>query len=183
MIKRYYLNPKSKKITKPCVACIGNFDASHKGHQALYKKTISLAKKYKLKAYLITFDKDPNTILFNEKPIYSLKTRLSLYDSFGLDGVIIIKTNKKFYKRSAEEFIGKYLNKINIKYLVSGFDFRFGKNQKGNNKLLKKYYKNLYIIKPVIYKGKKISTGRIKKSLNNRQYSDAKKMLGYEFKK
>ena len=183
MIKRYYLNSKSKKITKPCVACIGNFDASHKGHQALYKKTISLAKKNKLKAYLITFDNDPNTVLFNEEPIYSLKTRLSLYESFGLDGVIIIKTNKAFYKKSAKEFIEKYLNKINIKYLVSGFDFRFGKNQKGNNRSLKKYYKDLYIVKPVKYKGKKISTCRIKRCINNGQYSDAKKMLGYEFKK
>lgn len=183
MIKRYYISSSNIPRIKPCVACIGNFDASHKGHQALYKKTISIARKKHLKAYLITFDKDPNTVLFNEKPLYTLKTRISLYESFGLDGVIIIKTSKSFYKKTAKEFIEKYLLELNIEYLISGFDFKFGKNHKGNNRLLKSYFGNLIVVKSVKYKNKKISTNRIKKNIASNNLSEVNKMLGYEFKK
>lgn len=181
-MKRYYITASSIPKLKSNISCIGNFDASHKGHQALYKKTISLAKKNNKNAYLITFDKDPNTVLFNESPLYSLKTRLSLYESFGFDGVIIIKTNKNFFSLTGNQFINKYLLKLNIDYLVTGFDFKYGKDSK-SNQLLKKYFDNMIIIKPIKYRGKKISTQRIKKCIQNNNYLDANRMLGYEFKK
>lgn len=183
MIKKYYISSTNIPKYKSNIACIGNFDASHRGHQALYKKTISLAKKYKKKAYLITFKDDPNTLLFNEEPIYSLKTRINLYESFGFDGVIIIKTNKKFYNVSAKDFVEKYLIKLNIDQLVVGYDFRFGNKQKGNVKLLKQYFNNVVVINAVKYKGRKISTQRIKKCINDGKYSEANRMLGYELKK
>lgn len=183
MIKTYYISSTNIPKLKPNASCIGNFDASHRGHQALYRKTISIAHKNKLKAYLITFDKDPNTILFNEKPLYSLNTRIKLYESYGFDGVIIIKTNKNFYSLSPISFINKYLLKLNIEYLVSGFDFRFGKNQKGNNKLLKKYFNKVFVVKPVKYKNKKISTKYIKEMIKKDRITEVNIMLGYEFKK
>lgn len=183
MIKKYYISSTNIPKINSNIACIGNFDASHRGHQALYKKTISLAKKNNKKAYLITFKDDPNTLLFNEKPIYSLYTRIKLYESFGFDGVIIIKTNKKFYNISAKNFIEKYLIKLNIDHLVVGFDFKFGKNQKGDIKLLKKYFKNVTVIKAVRYKGKKISTQRIIKCIDDGKFLEANRMLGYELKK
>lgn len=183
MIKIHYISKKNIPNIKPFAACIGNFDASHKGHQSIYKKTISLAKKNHLKAYLITFDKDPNTVLFNEKPLFSFKTRIKLYETFGFDGIIIIKTNKKFYNMKPCDFINDYLLKLNIEYLVTGFDFKFGINQSGNNELLKKSIKHLYIIKSINYKKEKISTKRIKKLLMDNDFNDIDKMLGYEFKK
>lgn len=183
MIKKYYISSTNIPKLKSNIACIGNFDASHKGHQALYKKTISLAKKNKKKAFLITFKDDPNTLLFNEEPIYSLNTRINLYESFGFDAVIIIKTNKNFYNISAKDFIDKYLSKLNIDHLVVGFDFRFGSKQKGDVKLLKKYFNKITVIKAVKYKGKKISTQRIKKCINDGNYLEANRMLGYELKK
>lgn len=183
MIKIIHFKTSKIPNIKPCVACIGNFDASHKGHQALYKKTISIAKKNHLKSYVITFKNDPNTVLFNEKPIYSLKTRISLYESFGLDGVIIIDNNKSFFNINAIDFIRNYLLKLNINYLVTGFDFKFGKNQEGNNNLLRKYFCNLIIEKPIKYKNKKISTNRIKKCIYIGNLKEANIMLGYEFKK
>lgn len=182
-MNKYIVSLHSIPKLKPNVSCIGNFDASHKGHQVLYKKTISLAKKNHLKAYIIVFSKDPNTVLFNESPLYSLETRIKLYKEYDFDGVIIIKVNKSFFIMKANDFINKYLLKFNIKHLVCGYDYKFGKDHKGNCKLLNKYFNHLSVIKAVKYKGKKISTRRIKEAINKNDYYNASRMLGYEFKK
>lgn len=180
MIKKIYFSKTKHTIIDANISCIGNFDAVHKGHQALIKKTISLAKEKGLKAYIIVFSKDPNFVLFKEKPINSLSERIKLFDKFGLDGVIIIDCDINFLNTSYKDFINNYLKKMNINGLVVGKDYTFGKNRCGNVKELKKSFKNVYVCDSVNYYGKKISTTRIKNDLKHNKINSAKRMLGYE---
>lgn len=182
MIKKYYFSDSKHPKIPANISCIGNFDSIHKGHQSLINKTIKLAKKKNIKAFAIIFSKDPNYILFKEKPINSLNKRIKLFDEFGLDGVIIINNNMKLLNTSYIDFINDYLNKMNIKGLVVGKDFRYGKNRQGNISKLKKYIRNVYVCDFVKYRGSKISTNRIKSALKNKNYTDVNKMLGYDYK-
>lgn len=183
MIKKYYYsNSKHPKIPAN-ISCIGNFDSIHKGHQSLINKTINIAKKKNIKAFAIIFSKDPNYILFKEKPLNSLNKRIKLFEKFGLDGVIIIENNLKLLNTSYNDFINDYLKKMNIKGLVVGKDFRFGKDRLGNVSKLKKLMKNVYVCDFVKYYGTKISTCRIKKAIKNKDLKSASRMLGYDYKK
>lgn len=182
MIKRYYFSKTKHPKIEANISCIGNFDAVHKGHQLLINKTIKIARKKGYKAYAIVFSKDPSLILFNEKPIHSLNDRVKLFEKYGLDGVIIIENNKRFLNTPSETFIKDYLKKMNIKGLVVGRDYTFGKDRVGNVSLLRKSFNNLYVCDYVKYYGAKISTTRIKKELKNRNINKVNKMLGYEYR-
>ena len=96
--------------------------------------------------------------------------------------MIIISFDEQLMKMEAKEFIEKYLNRMNIEELVSGFDFSFGYKGSGNNKLLKKYgnFKNI-IIPEHTHFGKKVSSSRIKDELNKGNLKLVDKLLGYPY--
>lgn len=183
MIEEYHYH-KGLKIKKN-VACIGYFDGVHKGHQLLINETVKIAKQKNLKAYLITFDPDP-TIVINKKDNEQLNTykrRKRLFESFGIEGIIIIPFDEKMMKMSKDDFCQKILKKLNIDTLICGEDFSFGYKGEGKAKDLKLLNINVIIIKALNYYGKKISSTRIKKAIKDGNYQLANKMLGYEYKK
>ena len=100
----------------------------------------------------------------------------------GVDFTINIKFNKKFSKISAEKFIKRIIyKKINPKLIFVSHNFKFGNKRKGNVGLLKKFSKKygyrLLKISPFQYKGKIISSTRIRKCLQNGYLDLANKLL------
>lgn len=176
------INKRVKYLDKT-VACIGDFDGVHKGHQALILKTVLLAKKNNVKAAVICFDPLPfDLINKNNKHILSTIDKYNHFKSFGIDYVYVLKFNEELMKLNPLSFINDYLNKMNIIHLVCGFDFYFGYKCKGNVDTLKKYGDfNVTVIKSQNYKNEKISSTRIKNELNKGNFSLVKKLLNYEY--
>lgn len=184
MIKKIYYDLNLNIQIEPNVSCIGYFDGVHLGHQELIKETIKLANKKRVKPYLITFDPDPKDIVSKRKnvKINSLSSRIKLFENFGIKGVIIIKCDEKFIKLSTFDFYKYYLSKFNLKGIVCGYDFTYGYNRSGNYKtLFKDFKKNLKVVDEVKYYGKKISSTRILKEINNKNYKFVNRMLGYKY--
>lgn len=134
-------NIDKKQQDLPNIALtIGNFDGIHFGHQKILQKLKSEAKKRNLNSALLTFEPHPAKI-FGKNPqnrIYNLseKVRILKIENY-IDYLFIISFDKNFIEIPANDFLKNILLKnINMKYLLIGYDFCFGKDRKGNAKFL-----------------------------------------------
>ena len=176
---------KPIKIDRPIVACIGYFDGLHIGHQALINKTKEISKEKNLETALITFDPDPWVTLKgldNVKHLTTMKQRINLAVHHGIRNIIILKFTKEMANLSFEDFTEKILGQCNIKNLVCGFDFRYGRNGEGNSLTLKASgLFDVTIIDSVNFENEKISTTRIIECLGIGNIELANKLLGYNY--
>ena len=175
-----------KKTLYPSAVTIGIFDGVHKGHQAVLKKVIKEAKIAHLKSVVITFDPHPVKVLSPGAKIpflMSMEHRIRLIKKMGADNCLVIKFTKEFSMQRPEDFIKKVLiNKLNLKALVTGGNFLFGRKEKGCTKLLKRLSKiygfKFYSVAPLKIGGDFISSTRIRHLIEKGDLPLASKMLG-----
>ena len=173
------------KIRQNTVLTIGNFDGIHKGHQKIIKQVVELSKKNNLKSAVITFRPHPNDFFKkNSKPFKLLSdtTKIEEIKKLGVDYLIFMKFDKNLNKLLPESFIKKLI-KFKPKFIVVGYNFRFGYMRKGNIDFLKelatKYLYTLKVIKPVIGRNKRVFNSTfIRKKLESGKYDIVKEMLG-----
>jgi riboflavin kinase / FMN adenylyltransferase len=137
------------KIEKPynnAVITIGNFDGVHIGHQALFHEVIEKADAIDGTSIVMTFEPHPVRVLKQNghPPLITLyEQKVELIESSGIDVLICIPFTLEFAAISAKEFVVDILlTRIGMKAIVVGKDYTFGKNRKGNIKLLQTYAKD-----------------------------------------
>ncbi len=168
------------------VASMGVFDGVHRGHQRILKKLVREAAKEGAKSLVITFHPHPQTVLNSGLRIpflTSLGHRLSLIKELGVDFFIIVKFTKSFSRIKPDEFTRDTLvGDLNIKGLVVGEDFLFGRRGKGDLFLLKRLAKlhgfKLFGVRPVMMEGRCISSTRIRRAIEKGDLKNAALMLG-----
>lgn len=172
------------KFDEPVNACIGYFDAMHRGHRKLIDLCVLSAKKSQLKSALICFDPDPVDIITNHKTdhLFSLKERKNLINDAGIDEMIIIHFDEEVMKTDPLVFIERYLNRMNIKELFCGFDYSFGYMGKGNSDLLKAHGDFITTVLPEYScYGRKISSTRIKQEISKGNFKLVNRLLGFNY--
>lgn len=168
----------------PSVCCIGYFDALHKGHQELIKEAVKLAKEFKVDAGLICFDPDPVEVITGKKHPHVLpfNRRIELMEQFGLDVVYIVKFDKTFMNQMPDVFMDNYLNRMNLKALVCGFDYSFGYKGMGKTDALKELGNfEVKVIEEYKFYNKKISSTRLRNTILSGNYRLVERLLGYEY--
>ena len=184
MVEKININNFDKYHFDDNVACIGYFDGVHLGHQELIKQAIKIANDNNLIPILISFEPDPLDIIKHQhnKHLLTYQERINKINEYGIDKIIIFEFNEDLMKLDAKAFINEYLNKMNIKYLISGYDFHFGYKGLGDNELLKQLgnFEGI-IVEEKQYQGIKISSTRIKEAIIKGDIDDGNKMLGYEY--
>ena len=108
---RIIRHPKKKRL-KGSVVALGTFDGVHRGHQKVIKSAVRFAKKIGVASLAITFDPHPQQVIVPERGLRLLTTlreREELFCQLGVDGVVVIKFNRRLQKLSYEAFIKKYL--------------------------------------------------------------------------
>ena len=124
-----------------CVLTIGNFDGVHLGHQAIIHKLAQQAANLQLPVVVMIFEPQPmEYFLQNNAPsrLMRLREKVLQFSALPVDYLLISKFNKHFANLEAEAFIDNVLlAKLNVKHLVIGDDFHFGKARRGNFALLK----------------------------------------------
>lgn len=116
-----------EKIKEPCVIMLGYFDGMHIGHRALLHAALARAAKEHLKVVIMTFYEGKKGA-----QIYLFEERVKLFDKLGADYVLAARFDESFKSITKDEFINSIFNKFNVKALVCGEDFTFGKNACGN---------------------------------------------------
>ena len=170
---------------KDSAIAIGNFDGVHKGHQKVFNETRKFARRNKIKFGVLTFK--PMPVMFFNKKIKNFRLvnedkKLKLFKKNKVDFIINIKFNKNFSKISAENFVKKIIyKKINPRLIAVSSNFKFGKNRKGDVKLLKKFENvcryRLLNVNPYKYLGLTVSSTKIRNSLKKGNICLANKLL------
>jgi riboflavin kinase/FMN adenylyltransferase len=126
---------------QPVALTIGNFDGVHLGHKALLSRLLAAAKARGLPSAVVIFEPHPREFFTPEQAparLTSLREKLELLAKLGVDRVHICRFNKKFAQMSAGDFIDALHQKLAVKYVLIGDDFRFGSGRSGDFALMEK---------------------------------------------
>lgn len=123
------------------VATIGNFDGVHRGHQALLESLREHASRMQLPMLVILFEPQPGEY-FNKQTaparLYRLREKLNALRQLGVDYVYCLKFGAQLATMLPEDFAEQFIfSRLNIKHLLLGGDFRFGRERSGDLILLK----------------------------------------------
>lgn len=124
-----------------CVLSIGNFDGFHRGHQALVARLREHAQRCKVPAVVQVFEPTPREFFAKGKApgrIATFRGKLAALERAGVDRVLCVRFGKKFAAIAAEQYVDEVLvNKLGMKAVVIGDDFRFGAGRGGDVALLR----------------------------------------------
>ncbi len=169
------------------VVTIGNFDGVHLGHQKIIQRTITLAAELEAVAVVLTFANHTTAVLGEQTLLINSPTmRCELIATQGTAILLEITFDAELSATTPERFFEQYLVKtLQMKALVIGYDFRFGRSGAGDYQILQQLcnVKQLLLerIAPLSYKNEVISSSRIRKSLQTGELEAANQMLGYTY--
>lgn len=157
---------------------IGALDGVHRGHQALLLKTKERAEIHGVPFVVYTFDPPPKVFFKKCQMITSLDEKLNRLKMMGVEHVIVGQFNEAFAKKNVSSFIEE-LQLINPVEIWEGPNFQFGKDRKGTIEDLRTHHFNVGVLKPLqCEQGELISSTRIRKLIQQGNYSLAKSLLG-----
>ena len=163
------------KISENLIVALGYFDAVHKGHQEVLAKTVSLAKERNLTSAVLIFFGGKQG-----KDIFTLSERVRKIFATGIEVIIVKELTPDFLNQTKFEFLNDMSSIYKIDAVVSGSDFKFGKNASGNVETLIERFgdDNVYTVNLVLNGENKISSTAIKNALINGDIFLANSLLG-----
>ena len=181
------INNIEKTTSNNCIS-IGNFDGMHKGHIELVKETVRIAKENNLVPTVLTFDQMPEEY-FKANDFFRLmemSDKCKVFEKLGVEQVLVIPFDKSFSEINENIFIKEILiEKLSLKYLIVGKDFKFGYKRMGNIELLQKYSElggyNLLSLDLVKISSDKISSRDIRILIKNGKIKEANQLLAVPF--
>ncbi len=124
----------------PSAVTIGKFDGVHPGHRAVIAELKAVAAQRDLLATVVTFDRNPLSLLAPDKCPESLVSnakKVELLESAGVDATLMLEFDRAFSSQLPEEFVQTVLvDALKARVVFVGADFRFGVRGSGNVKLL-----------------------------------------------
>ena len=181
------INNIEKTTSNNCIS-IGNFDGMHKGHIELVKETVRIAKENNLVSTVLTFDQMPEEY-FKANDFFRLmemSDKYKVFEKLGVEQVLVIPFDKSFSEIKENIFIKEILiERLSLKYLIVGKDFKFGYKRMGNIELLQKYSElggyNLLSLDLVKISSDKISSRDIRILIKNGKIKEANQLLAVPF--
>ena len=173
-----------------CVATIGNFDGVHLGHQAVLSQLALKGDMLGLPATVITFEPQPTEFFLPEKApprLSRFREKVEALRSYSIEQLCVLRFNKVLAEMSANDFIQKLLVEgLNVRYLVVGDDFKFGKDRKGDFALLKKMGEEhdfqVVNMHTFAIAETRVSSTRIRQALTAGDLMLAQTLLGHPYK-
>jgi riboflavin kinase / FMN adenylyltransferase len=123
------------------VVTVGFFDGVHLGHQAVFRRTVEVARERGLRCVVVTFDRHPRETLTPGKEPKLLTTpdgKARLIEAAGVDVVLVLRFDRAFSLVPAEEFVRRVLaDGLHAEHVVVGANFTFGHQARGTVETLR----------------------------------------------
>ena len=164
-------------------AALGSFDGLHLGHRQVIGNTLSAPG---LRPAVITFQQNP-LVSLQKKSVPLLTTneqKLALLEEMGVE-VVYLLPFEQIRNMEPEDFVEALYRVCRVRALSCGFNFRFGKNGRGDAGLLKELCQekgiSLSVTPPVSVAGETVSSTRIRACLEQGDVQQAGQLLGRPF--
>lgn len=166
------------------VLVLGYFDGLHKGHQTLFKEARKIATEQGLKIAVLTFPESPKLAFVRYQPELMLhlnhpEERAAHLENLGVDYLYLIDFTSHFSKNTAQEFFDKYVAALKAKAVVAGFDYHFGSDKRKAEELADYFDGQIVIVSSVNQDEEKISSTRIRETIQKGDVAKAHQLLGY----
>ena len=164
------------------VIALGTFDGLHLGHRLLLGRARALAKEANLLSAALTFPKPPQSYLGRGKRLI-LPPELKLEFLEEEVELVVIADFLKLQPLSPEEFVQILKDRMRPKIVVVGEDYRFGRERRGDVKLLQKLGRKLGFRVEALAKlridGRPVSSTAVREAIEAGEIRRARKLLGY----
>ena len=179
-LKRSFRNP---------VVTLGNFDGVHLGHQQIFKRVMEEASKNHGEGVVITFEPHPLKVLAPEKflPLLTpFRKKMMLIEKSGIESVLCIDFSLAFSEVSPSEFIKNILvKKVKVKKVIIGYNYHFGKEQKGDAQTLKDAGRvfdfEVEVVEPYKVGQTVVSSSKIRNLIQGGEVEEASRLLGRDY--
>ncbi len=171
------------------VVTIGSFDGLHLGHRAIIKQVKERAAHHTVPSVVMMFEPQPREFFSGEQAparLMRMREKADALAKIGVDRVFCVRFNRALCDLSAQEFVDTLLVEgLGVKCLVIGDDFRFGCDRKGDFAMLaeqgERHDFEVVDTHTVSIDGQRVSSTRIRQSLEAGDFAGAERLLGEPF--
>lgn len=155
---------------RPCAVALGMFDGLHAGHRAVIERTVALARDKGWQSVAYTFSNHPRGV-FAQAPklLMTPEEKRAGLEAMGIARVDMVVFDAALAGLSPEAFLQALANRYDLKALVYGEDYTFGKGGSGNAQTLAqmapRFGYEAIEVPFVTLEGEKISSTRVRKAL------------------
>ncbi|CAD7814683.1 Riboflavin biosynthesis protein RibF [Chryseobacterium aquaeductus] len=184
-----FKNFKDYHSEKPLALSLGMFDGVHLGHKYIIDELKKVGSENNLETAILTFWPHPRFV-FNPnedlKLLNTIEEKKFLMEKYAINNLFVKEFDDEFRNLTGEEFVRQILiGKLNVKYLIIGYDHSFGKNKSGNFELLQKLSTELDFeveqMEAINIHENNISSTKIRNALLKGNIKEANEMLGYAY--
>ncbi len=180
---------KLPQLDKPLYIALGNFDGVHRGHQAILRAVEKKAKAEKGCSAVLILNPHPINALRPGKPVTlltDLADRAEIIQELNIDYMIIEPFTPAFAALEPLEFVNQVLiDKLKVKGVYIGENYRFGKHGKGTAAQLEQWGRKagFYIATQslITYNNNKVSSSLIRDLIVDGAVKEAANYLNYYF--
>jgi len=173
-----------------CVATIGNFDGVHLGHQAVIGQLAEKSQELGLPTQVILFEPQPREYFQPNSAtprLSRLREKIQALRRYSVDRVLCLRFDDMLATMEPEFFIQRLLvDGLNVRYLVVGDDFQFGRQRRGDFDMLvaagKRHGFQVVNMHTVSIDGERVSSTRIRTALGKGDLALAEKLLGRPYR-
>ena len=169
-----------------CVATIGNFDGVHLGHRAVFRRLLERGAELGLPATVVTFEPQPMEFFAPSAAparLTRLREKVAAMAADGIERVVLLEFGPRLAAMDARTFVERLLvHGLDVRFLLVGDDFRFGRNRSGDFALLQAAgaehgfaVENLH---PIKHGEERISSTRVREALARGDLEQARHLLG-----
>ncbi|MFC3396724.1 bifunctional riboflavin kinase/FAD synthetase [Brenneria rubrifaciens] len=172
-----------------CVLTIGNFDGVHRGHQMLLERLKQEGQSRGLPVMVMIFEPQPLELFSAERAparLTRLRDKVNYLAKAGVDYLLCVKFDARFAANDAQTFVSKLLvEKLGVRFLVVGDDFRFGAGRQGDFLLLQsaglKAGFEVISTDSFCNGGKRVSSTAVREALSHDDLTLAESLLGHPY--
>jgi riboflavin kinase/FMN adenylyltransferase len=167
----------------------GFFDGVHRGHRRVIRQTVLAARALGGEAWALSFAAHPLRVL---RPgaapplLSSARHRARMLAGLGVDGCLMIPFTRRLASMEPEAFVRRLLGAApTLRRVLAGGDWRFGRGGRGDIALFRRLAAERGVrvaaVPPVLWRGRPVSSTRVRGEIAAGRLACAAAMLGRPF--
>lgn len=174
----------STETPEPSAVALGNFDGMHLGHRALFNLSLEISEESEIQSSVLFFKNHTRANMFyGFRQMQAIDDKVALATEMGIDQIFTITFDDHLMQLSPEDFFHEILvKKCNVKKIICGPDYKFGKQAQGNIETLEELSKgsdiDVCVVKMVKMEGARINSTEIREEIRKGEITNVTNMLG-----